>query len=261
MAVTSRFRFWLKFGDTWTTGKSIKIYAAGTTTPIVASTPDIGSGLTVVDNGDGLYYVDALASGSYDVYVNDVLQTELENFFHSANDLTDHVDDADKHREIDDTAGAGDTIDLYSADKIVALLADKAEIDDTAGSGDTTVAYSADKIVALLAALKSYFVMSFSRNFTTGTDLDLYGPGGESGDYIIPTACTLTKFYLFAMGVPAVYSQTGSISFSAGDRIGVKCHTGTTYDAVVLKNGSAVMTIAGGAASSGSYRATLLFEK
>jgi hypothetical protein len=261
MAVTSRFRFWLKFGDTWTTGKSIKIYAAGTTTPIVASTPDIGSGLTVVDNGDGLYYVDAMASGNYDVYVNDVLQTELENYFHSANDITDHVDDADKHREIDDTAGAGDTTDLYSADKIVALLADKAEIDDTAGSGDTTVVYSADKIVALLAAVKSYFVMAFSRNITTASDLDLYGPGGESGDFILPTACTLTKFYLFAMGVPAVYSQTGSISFSAGDRISVKCHSGTTYDAVVYKNGSAVMTILGGAASSGSYRATLLFEK
>ena len=257
MAVTSRFRFWLKFGDTWTTGKSIKIYAAGTTTQIGASTPDIGAGLTVVDNGDGLYYVDALSSGNYDVYVNDVLQTELENYFHSADDITQHTEDDSIHFEIDDAAVSGADV-VYSVDKVLALLDDKAEIDDAEVSS-TEKTYSIDKILDLLNAIKSYFVMSFSGNITGSGTLD--GPGGENGDFPVPVACTLKALYLYTPLGPTQYSQTGSVSFSAGDLVRIYMDPGATFEAIVYKNGASCLILSGITDGSGSYRATLLFEK
>ena len=137
-----------------TTADLVQIYKLSAPTVVVASTNPTGSELTITDNHDGVFFIDAEpADFPTDVYfakVNGTAQKEIAAVVFVNSDVPDHLNDATKHRLIDD-AGVSATV-LLSAEKIIALLGDKAEIDDAAGDGDDDVVYSANKIVEILAS-------------------------------------------------------------------------------------------------------------
>ena len=106
-------------------------------TVVKASTTPSGTELTVTDNGDGTYYVDALPSGNYDIYVAGALQDEMTNQLVLQEDIVTHQADATKHRLIVDsgtgaTAGDGLTTILWSANQIHDWVLNNYEPKDTA---------------------------------------------------------------------------------------------------------------------------------
>ena len=78
---------------------------------------------TISDNGDGTYYVDSLPQALYTVYVGDSRQDELHNVFFSTETTNTHINDATKHRLINDSGTTAS--ELFSASKINTLLATK----------------------------------------------------------------------------------------------------------------------------------------
>ena len=92
-------------------------------TTVKASTSPVSPQLTITDNGDGTYYVDALPSGNYDIYVAGALQDEMTNQLVLQEDVVTHISDATKHRLVQDdgtgaSAGDGNTTTLWSANQI-----------------------------------------------------------------------------------------------------------------------------------------------
>ncbi len=120
------------------------------TVKATTGTPSAGQ-KQIHDNGDGTYYVDDLDTNRYDIYVSSALQDEMTDQLVINEDVSDHITNVPKHREIDDTAGNGDTTKLWSADKIVdytnanyeptdATILKQADIDGT------SLQFSANKV-------------------------------------------------------------------------------------------------------------------
>jgi len=115
-----------------TTADLVQIFKLSAPTIVVASTNPTGEELPITDNHDGIFIIDAEPEDfPTDVYlakVNGHAQGEIAAVVFVNSDVVDHLNDAAKHREIDDDGTAA--TDLLSAAKILALLGDKAEQDD-----------------------------------------------------------------------------------------------------------------------------------
>lgn len=119
----ARFSFGI-FGqnsDELISGLDVKISDDGGSSYIADKSGSLS--YTITDNGDGTYYVDNLPQNLYTVYVGDSRQDELHNVFFTTEATNTHINDATKHREINDSGTSA--IDLFSANKINTLLATK----------------------------------------------------------------------------------------------------------------------------------------
>lgn len=79
---------------------------------------------TLEDNQDGTYFVDNLPSGIYSVFIGNSPQDELTNIFFPTEDINTHINDATKHRVIND--GTTTSTNLWSGSKINTQLNTKA---------------------------------------------------------------------------------------------------------------------------------------
>lgn len=152
--MASRFFVWLfKIGESYVPGKTVVIKRASDNA-IVAMTGTGHGYLEIIDNGDGLYYVDGLSSDTYDVYVEGVIQTEMEGYFFAADNIKTHMDDDTIHFEINDAETGANVV--LSAAKVYALVGDrlhKDALDDNSVS--ETGLFSSSKITSLLNAKAS----------------------------------------------------------------------------------------------------------
>tara|TARA_B110000495_G_C23024573_1_gene608516 strand:- start:1010 stop:1885 length:876 start_codon:yes stop_codon:yes gene_type:complete len=92
---------------------------------VVAGTQESGASYTLNDNQDGTYYVDNMPSGIYSVFVSNNPQDELTNIYFPTEDISTHINDATKHRVINDSSASAQS--LFSATKINTLLTGKAD--------------------------------------------------------------------------------------------------------------------------------------
>ncbi len=112
---------------------------------VVARTHNPGGGeQQIEDNNDGMYYVDDLPTDTYSVFVGSDLvpQDELSHIFHPGDEIKTHINDASKHRIIND-AGSEAT-DLWSAQKIVQELSSKASASHTHAGVYATAGHNHD---------------------------------------------------------------------------------------------------------------------
>jgi len=147
--MASRFFVWLfKIGEDYAPGKTVVIKRASDNA-IMAMTGTGHGYLEIIDNGDGLYYVDGLSSDTYDVYVDGVIQTEMEGYFFAADNIKAHMDDDTIHFEINDAETGANVV--LSAAKVYALVGDrlhKDALDDNSVS--ETGLFSSSKITSLV---------------------------------------------------------------------------------------------------------------
>ena len=114
-------------------GETIRIKSSlgGT---VVASTIDVGTGLTVINNGDGTYYVDDIPKTNIWVYIGsaEVLQEELAGVPWDNGEGVTHPALTTAHGSTGDVIGEGDvddsTIEFDSVLKVKALGIDTAQL-------------------------------------------------------------------------------------------------------------------------------------
>ena len=91
------------------------------------STPSAGE-LQVIDNSDGTYYVDSLATGTYTVYTNNVVQDELKNISHIDDTGVTKINTALTTSDLKTTANSGADV-VWAGSLLTTQLAGKEDAD------------------------------------------------------------------------------------------------------------------------------------